>query len=240
MSVPELPAGAILDASAGAPHTTIDALAPGGSLLIVAPHPDDETFGCGMALAAAAAKRRRIAIVLLTDGEGSHPNARTITPEELAVLRFGEFEAALAVLVPSQEIDVLRLRQPDGRTRYDPALLEKVIPFARERNVSAVWSTWQDDPHCDHETAALLGRAVAHACAIPFWQFAVWGRFGEGAVPSGLSIFDDPQTKTLKREAIAAYKSQIDPKAIDDPHGFVMPPALVSHFADHPEVFISG
>ncbi len=238
MSIPQIPEGSLLTAAAKAPKIDIETIAPEGTVLMVNPHPDDETFGCGLAMAAAAMKGRTIAIVLLTDGEGSHPDAKTFTPHELADLRSSEFARAVKLLVPTRRVDVLRLHLPDGKSRYEPMLAAQVLPFARAQGASAVWSTWGGDPHCDHETAAALARNLAHHLQIPHWSFAVWGRFGERVVASDLCTFDAPVLASRKREAIAAYRSQIDPNFIDDPGGFIMPTALVAHFAKHPEIFI--
>lgn len=240
MSVPQISEGSLLTAAAKAPRIDIKTIAPEGTVLIVNPHPDDETFGCGLAMAAAALEGRTIAIALLTDGEGSHPSTKTFAPNELAELRYSEFARALEILVPSRRVDVLRLHLPDGKSRYEASLAEEVLPFARSHGASVIWSTWRDDPHCDHETAAALGRDLANDLAIPHWSFAVWGRFGERYVPSCLCTFDAPVLASRKREAIAVYRSQIDPHMIDDSNGFTMPPALVDHFAEHPEIFVRG
>ena len=240
MSVPEIPDGALLTAAASAPAIDIETIAPDGTVLIVSPHPDDETFGCGLAMAAAAARGRRIAIVLLTDGEGSHPGARNFSTQELVDHRSSEFDSVLEMLVPSGRVALLRLHLPDGESRYDPDLMFRVLPFAQERDASVVWSTWKGDPHCDHETAAALGCELAEKLSVPLWSFAVWGRFGECAVPTGLKTFLAPELIGRKRQAIAMYRSQIDPHLIDDPDGFTMPAALITHFAAHPEIFIRG
>lgn len=240
MSVPQLPEGSLLTAAVNAPQVDIETIAPEGTVLIVIPHPDDETFGCGLAMAAAAMMGRNIAIVLLTDGEGSHPGATTFPPDRLADLRSSEFACALKSLIPSRRTNVLRLHLPDGKTRYEPAFAAQVLPFARVQGTQAIWSTWRGDPHCDHETAAALARDLANDLAIPHWSFAVWGRFGKRAVPRSLVTFNAPTLVSRKREAIAAYRSQIDPHVIDDAGGFTMPPTLVEHFAEHPEIFIRG
>lgn len=238
MSIPQVPDGSLIPAAANAPTINIEAIAPAGTVLIISPHPDDETFGCGLAMAAAAARDRRIAIVLLTDGEGSHSYSRTLAPQQLIHLRSEEFARALETLVPSSRVDVLRLHLPDGKSCYDRMLAMQVLPFAQAHGAKAVWSTWRGDPHCDHQTAAMLGRDLTRGLAIPHWSFVVWGRFGKRVVPTSLKTFHDPGLASRKDEAIAAYRSQIDPQVIGDPKGFTMPPALVTHFAKHPEIFI--
>ena len=39
-----------------------------GSLMVLAPHPDDEVFGCGGVLALAVAQQVRTQVIVLTDG----------------------------------------------------------------------------------------------------------------------------------------------------------------------------
>ena len=66
--------GALLRAARGAPVVDVDALAAGG-VLVLAPHPDDETLGCGAALAAAVTAGYAVRVVAATDGDGSHPRS---------------------------------------------------------------------------------------------------------------------------------------------------------------------
>ncbi len=233
--------GSVLSAAAGAPQVPIEILAPPGGLAIIAPHPDDETLGCGMALAAAARVGREITLVLVTDGEGSHPNSHAYSGERLALLRRAELEQALAVLAPRATIEVQRLGLPDGRSRaemLDGERFEAVVTKLRMKSVAAIWTSWAGDPHCDHETASAIARALADRLDAALWAFAVWGRFGTRAVPADMVRFDEPGVRGLKRAAMAAHASQTTTLIDDDPDGFVMPPALVAHFAEHPEVFI--
>ncbi len=41
--------------------------------VVVAPHPDDETLGCGVLIAAKRRLGAEVAVVFLTDGAASHP-----------------------------------------------------------------------------------------------------------------------------------------------------------------------
>ena len=54
------------------------------SCLVLAPHPDDETLGAGGLLARLARDGVRCDVIVLTDGEGSHPDSPTHTPARLA------------------------------------------------------------------------------------------------------------------------------------------------------------
>jgi len=241
MSVPDLPEGALLDAARDAAPVGIATLAPPGGLLIVVPHPDDETLGCGMAIAAAADAGRRIAILLLTDGEASHPGSRRFPEDRRRALRRNEFDRALTMLAPGCRVRIWAAHCPDGASgpsAADERLFQAALGAARSHGTRAVWSTWEGDPHCDHEAAAKLAARLARELGAAHWSFPVWGRFGKRPVPHPLRLFAKRRFASAKRAAMAAHASQMTDLIGDDPHGFVMPPALAAHFQTHPEIFI--
>ena len=243
MSLPRSAKGSLISAAADARPVEIHELASPGGLLIVAPHPDDETFGCGEALAAAAAAGREIGIVLLTDGEGSHPRSVEYGRDRLTALRREEMRAALKVLAPGKDIPVMRAGLEDGSSaleRLGLHRLQRIFAFASALDTRSVWTTWNGDPHCDHKSAATLGRMVADEIGAEFWRFPIWGRFGERDVPDDLRIFANRQYRARKREAIDTYRSQTTSLIADDPDGVVIPQGLIDHFAESPEIFIGG
>lgn len=242
MSVPLEADGALLDMARNAPAIEIARLAPPGSLLLLVPHADDETLGCGMALAAAARLGRPILAVLLTDGEASHPCSPSVSPAQLRSLRHAEFRQALAALTGSTGAAVERLGLPDGCSTPQHLSEERfadLLRLAREHEVASIWTTWRHDPHCDHQTAAALGTRLATATGAQLWEFAVWGRFGHAAgMPAAVWRFDAREHASAKQEAIRVYRSQFTQLISDDPTAFIMPPALLAHFAQAPELFI--
>jgi len=239
MSVPTLPEGSVLRAARSVGRVSLEALAPPGRLLIIAPHPDDETLGCGMALAAAVAEGREVAILLLTDGEGSHPNSRKFSTARRVAMRAAEFDNALTALAPDKSLPVVRAHLPDGKTTDESAsqLVDRLLDHRCVANAASIWSTWLGDPHCDHRTAAIVARMLSDLTGAALWSFAVWGRFGERPVPDRLGLFFDSRFYRAKCDAMDAYASQMTDLIDDDPAGFTMPPALFEHFASHPEVF---
>src|ERR1700712_111201 len=66
-----------------------------GTCLILAPHPDDESLGCGGLIASCVAAGRTPLVVILTDGAGSHPNSRTFPPDRLRAVRAQEARDAV-------------------------------------------------------------------------------------------------------------------------------------------------
>ena len=59
-----------------APPAAIPPGQPGQSLLVIAPHPDDETLAAGGLMARAVSRGDTVTVVVLTDGDGSLPTAR--------------------------------------------------------------------------------------------------------------------------------------------------------------------
>jgi LmbE family N-acetylglucosaminyl deacetylase len=243
MSLPTSAKGALLSAAADAPPIDIDELSPPGGLLIIAPHPDDETFGCGQALAAAAHAGREIGVLLLTDGEGSHPGSASYDGVRLAKLRRKELDTALALLAPGKTITVMRAGLQDGGSDLEQLGLhryQRIVAYACALDAESVWATWNGDPHCDHASAATLGRMISDDIGADFWRYPIWGRFGEREVPHDLRLFSDARFEQPKRDAMAAYLSQTTKLIDDDPDGFVFPQAILEHFAQSAEIFIGG
>ncbi len=100
---------------------TVPAWSGDERLLILAPHPDDETLGCGGLIAQARQLNIPVRVVFLTNGDGSGSTqigetlrrGKRQTFLELAAMRQGEATAALEKLGVSPE-DIVFLGYPDG------------------------------------------------------------------------------------------------------------------------------
>ncbi|HEY0069498.1 MAG TPA: PIG-L family deacetylase, partial [Chloroflexia bacterium] len=84
---------------------------PSGSerVLVVAPHPDDETLGCGGAIARHVEAQDRVCVLIVTDGASSRAGGRG--RGEIRKLRESEATAAMRVLGP---LDLVQLGLPEG------------------------------------------------------------------------------------------------------------------------------
>ncbi len=122
-------------------------------LLVVVPHPDDETLGCGGLIALARQAGIAVNVVLVTDGGASHPHSVKWPRGRLASQRLTEFREALHVLGVDAEAVALGL--PDAETETLP---QRAIELAIERlrdEIAAsapdiIATTWRPVPHCDH------------------------------------------------------------------------------------------
>jgi LmbE family N-acetylglucosaminyl deacetylase len=228
------------------PIGTLDDVIGGGSCLILAPHPDDESLGCGGLIAACVAARRPPLVAILTDGAGSH-NSVSYPPERLRSVRAEELRQAMACLgVPPDRI--VFLNQPDTKApsagpEFDAVVAQLAELIQRESHCTSILTPWLFDPHCDHEAAAIIAAAVATKTGVKPVAYPVWGWTlpAESPVPAAISPgwrLDIAAFLEAKREAIFAHKSQYGGLITDDPQGFQLPTALLAAFDGPFEVFL--
>ncbi|MBB2206599.1 PIG-L deacetylase family protein [Gluconacetobacter takamatsuzukensis] len=236
--------GVIVRAAGRAPSIAIATLTGPGNVLVLTPHPDDESLGCGRAIAAASHAGREVLVVALTDGRLSHPHSHLFPADRLIALRQAELVAATAILTRGTG-DTIMLGFPDQGAPEAPAdraaVRNRLLHLIDARNVSALWTTWEKDPHPDHRCAAVIAREVVRARpALRLWRFPVWGRFTEDAPGPGdvLYRFDGAPFAPEKRAALDAHRSQMTALIPDDPDGFVMDARARRHFLDMPELFL--
>jgi LmbE family N-acetylglucosaminyl deacetylase len=80
---------------------------PVGPVLVIAPHPDDETLGCGGMIATRAAEGRRVVVVVLTDGRALFRRFGVTEPSEADVSAMRKAETLQAVeILGAQRSDV--------------------------------------------------------------------------------------------------------------------------------------
>lgn len=227
------------------PFATLDEIAPGVSL-VLSPHPDDESLGCGGLIAMASASGRPPVIVGVTDGAGSHPNSRSHPPERLRATRAAELRAAAAILgVESDHVHLLGLpdtRAPRAGADFDAAV-GSLVGLVRRHRVTTIFASWCFDPHSDHEATAALGIALAHAASVRLAFYPVWGWLlpQAKALPRASIAgrrLDITAVLPKKRRAIAAHRSQCSDLITDDPAGFRLPRELLSVFEQPFEVFL--
>lgn len=237
----------------------VTSVASGRSLLVVAPHPDDETLGCGARILAATAAGAPVTVLVLTRGEGSHPE--DFDTDTLVRVRRDELLEAMARLgVP--ESAVVQLDHPDGHLdQHEAELTEAVRQLVDSLCPDDVCVTAADEPHPDHATAS---RAVRRALSLaahqprlleyPVWLWSTWPlsrQHGPTTVVRALLLAASRRVervsvapvRDLKRAALEAYASQlgsaspVDAVAGTHPSSVALPRKVVARAVDDPELF---
>ena len=227
------------------PLRSFEAIFGRGAILVLAPHPDDESLGCGGMIAEACALGHELHVAILTDGSRSHPGSEAWPPARLAAQRRSEARAATAELgLPADRLTFMDL--PDTDAPHDgPAFgsaLERVSALIGLHGIATVCATWAGDPHGDHGSAAKLAAAAcqrtgARHIAYPVWA---WTVAKDGALPpvSEGARLDVARHLPAKRRAIAAHATQHGRVVQDDPAGFTLPGEFLALFDRPWEAFL--
>jgi N-acetylglucosamine malate deacetylase 1 len=169
-------------------------------ILVLAPHPDDESVGCGGMLLKHAKQRDESHVVFLTSGEkGGHgrPEAETI--------RVREHEARKAARILSvRKIEFWHL--PDGQVRPTPHALKRLRQKLKQFRPDRIYVTHEREMHPDHRGAArLLRRALTSAGqkGPEVYGYEVWTPIQELS-----EIVDVSSFMERKLRAVRSYRSQ--------------------------------
>ncbi|BBY66395.1 PIG-L deacetylase family protein [Mycolicibacterium helvum] len=199
-------------------------------LLVVAPHPDDETLGFGGAAGAIAARGIAVRTVVASDGGAAWPGLSSRDQTHLERARRSESRraaSALGLRAPTF------LGLPDGGLADEESRLADILTGMLDECVDGTWcaATWRGDGHPDHEA---VGRAAAVATSrtgavlleYPVWMWH-WARPGEANVPwqRASRVILDPVATERKQHAVAVFRSQLDP---DDGRDPIVPPHVLS------------
>jgi len=185
-------------------------------LVIVAPHPDDETLGLGAMTAQLIDSGVDVRVIAVSDGGAAQPGA---TPSERArteITRRYELRRAASILGFPAPVS---LGLPDGRLADHEDKLAELLVGTLDAAAPGTWcaATWRGDGHPDHEA---VGRAAAEACArtgaalleYPVWMWH-WASPADPAVPWDRAQSVRVPGWALERKRLAAhsFRSQLEP-----------------------------
>jgi len=217
-------------------------------IVVLSPHPDDETLGCGGLLATASRLGLRPRVVFLTDGTASHATSKTWPKSRLAHVRKLEALAALDELGVSAAQSLFldwpdAAPYPDGHPSQLASALNLLKWFEAFRPKS-LWAPWPKEAHCDHQAASDLADRVR--CASPDglrrMDFIVWGWRSETLLSGhGADVvwaLPCEEHVARRRRALAQHQTQVSKTVIDAEWSFLMPDDLAA-LTDRPiEIFL--
>ena len=159
---------------------------------MLAPHPDDEVFGCGGAIASHVRMGIPVGVVILTDG-ALFGNAS---------IRTGECLAAANVLGYGQP-DFWRL--PDRGLRYSEELVQRIVDRIEASGIDLVYAPSPWEVHPDHRQTALLALEAVRRVGQP-----VRLAFYEVGVPLRPNVLlDITASLDAKQDAMRCFESQL-------------------------------
>ena len=206
-------------------------------LVVVSAHPDDESLGVGGLIAHVAGLGLPIVVIVLSNGEASHPQSTTHDPARLAQIRRLEVTDALAHLAPDAEIHLLEL--PDGKLAEHVDLAAGAIAEAIGDAGNGAWvvAPWRADRHPDHAAASAAAERAARERRARLFEYPIWAwhwSSPEDTVWSGESVrlFElIPAERKAKARALARHRSQVRPLSDSPGDEAIVPADFRAHFA---------
>lgn len=199
-------------------------------LIVVAPHPHDETLGVGAMIAQLIASGVDVRVVSVSDGGAAQPGATLSGRIRLSTTRRYELRRATSVLGVAPPV---RLGLPDGELgKHEDRLTAALVDILRTAGPNT-WcaAPWRRDGHRDYEA---VGRAAAAACSrtgaalleYPVWMWH-WATPADPAVPweRANRVPAPGWAVNRKRQAAQCYRSQLRPGRGETPP--ILPPFVL-------------
>ena len=168
------------------------AVLPARSVLVLAPHPDDEVFGCGGAIMRHVGAGVPVSVLVLTDGAlYGDASVRQLESRAAAkVLGYGEPEF---------------WNYPDRGLLYDDALVQRLVEKIAQTGADLVYAPSPWEAHPDHRQTYMLAVAAVQQSA-PGVRLALY----EVAAPLRPNVLLDitAQVET-KSAAMYCFASQL-------------------------------
>jgi len=170
---------------------------PPGSWLVLAPHPDDETFGMGGTLLLAQTAGIKVDIIFVTDGgQGGEQTA------DLPKIRAQE---ARRVANKLGIRNIYFWHEPDRELKPSQHLITRLSDFIKKWQPACVFFPTPSEPHPDHRTTAVLA-----------WESLRLSDFPATPISYDISVqghsnflIDISDVIQAKRALMADYKSQL-------------------------------
>ncbi|MHB1392554.1 MAG: PIG-L deacetylase family protein [Clostridia bacterium] len=164
--------------------------------LVLTPHPDDETLGCGGTAYSLYQKGVKVSVVLATDGNSSFRD------ENIAHIRSKEFQSAAKILGFS---NTYLLGYPDGKlNEYQDSAEKRIREIINEEKPDIVFTPYVFDLNPDHvSTSNILKNCINPEDRLVIVMYEVWTPILHPDCYYNISnVFD------IKLSAIQCYESQ--------------------------------
>lgn len=211
--------------AAGAPGE-----AASGPIVILAPHPDDETLGCGGLIATRASEGRRIVVIVVTDGRALLRRfgiAADPTELEVSAMRKDETRRSVGILTRGTgEIVFLDVPNEELVARQ-AATTARVTALLTDLRPAELYVTSPFEGHAEHVATNQIAKAACAAsggCRQVFEFIVTLKRDTDlSRVPRRQVSVDVSAHRTLEQRALLQFRSHLD----------VITPKLPTPFEQH-------
>jgi LmbE family N-acetylglucosaminyl deacetylase len=190
------------------------------NILIVAPHPDDETLGCASVIANRSRAGDDVHIVVLTDGHrlfisalGIHDNP---SPQEVSDRRKRETERAVGIL-GGNAANIRYLDYKDGSLEAHSAeVVRRLLPIFEELRPAEVYVTNAYEHHPDHRAAStIVSQAIdTNGLATELFQYFIGPKAGYAIDPAREQVIEVDISRIFELKKVAVNQFECHLKVI--------------------------
>lgn len=191
--------------------------------IFFAPHPDDETLGCGGTIAKRIAEGYRVYVVVLTDGRYAFSRVLNITthptPEEVKEIRKEEVTEAVTFLgVPKSNLFLFDF-EDCGLSNHEAEVEQAVGSFLESHYPDEVYFPMKRDWHPDHQAANRIIMRVLRErnLANRAFQYSITHRLARvgprlekiiGFLSNRTRVVDISEYLEVKKQAVEKFRSE--------------------------------
>lgn len=208
-----------------------------GSVMVLAPHPDDEVFGCAGLMARALKEGKDVHVAVMSGGGGSHRGCCDADEQAITANRRRlTVNAAKALGLSADRILFLDFK--DGAIcEDDTENMDRLKEFVRQVNPDNVFVPHNGEGWADHLAARRIGLALAPEHA-QVWEYCVWMWYYRQKSLDWASARSLRMDKEEHARKLAAIREYTDPCApCGNPWSGVLPPLFVKANSTDTELF---
>jgi LmbE family N-acetylglucosaminyl deacetylase len=188
--------------------------APAGRIVVLAPHMDDEVFGCGGTLAKVADGGGDVTVLFMTNGRKGYA-AHTVAGRSAAEIAGWEARLSATRKEESRRAakilgygDAVYFDLPDGALACTTDAVRRLASALRSLQPDAIFLPFLTDVHHDHWVTNVVFAEAAPAAAlrpdVTCWGYEVWTPVPANAVVDVTDVFE------RKARAMAEFTSQTE------------------------------
>lgn len=175
----------------------------GRRVLIVAPHPDDEVFGCAGLVQQLVQSGTQVDVVIVTGGGKSHATCCDLE-EETLIKKRRELACRGAQIVGLSEMHLHFLDYPDGGIHWNCPETEKFRQLVDKLSPDTIFVPHWGEGWPDHiETGRIVRQLIKDRGQIDIYEYCVWFWF------YNVRHIDWPSARIVRMTA-AQHRAKLD------------------------------
>ncbi len=191
--------------------------------IFFAPHPDDETLGCGGTIAKRINEGYKVFVVIMTDGRHAFSKVLSITsnptPEEIKQIRKKEVTDAVSILGVLKSNLFFFDFEDYTLSQHEPEVEQAVTAFLEGHFPDEVYFPLKRDWHPDHQSASRVIRRCLQKRNLEnsVFQYSITHKFSRigpkfekmiGFLSNRTRVVDISDYLDIKKRAVEEFRSE--------------------------------